>query len=97
MQGDLRHLIVGREEMAMGEKRLTSVILRHLSASDSCRRALLHRDSSGFSALDEVSSARLVASVSLVAPCDPALHGPMQRFALHHMMSCVVGGAAHIT
>ena len=54
MQGDLRYLMVGRDEMSIGETRLTSVILRHLSASDSCRRALLHQDESGFSALDEV-------------------------------------------
>jgi hypothetical protein len=54
MQSELRSMIAGREEDGVPEKRLTSVILRYLSASDACRRVLLEEEPSGFSVLKEV-------------------------------------------
>jgi hypothetical protein len=47
-------MIAGREEDGVPEKRLTSVILRYLSASDACRRVLLEAEPPGFSVLGEV-------------------------------------------
>ena len=53
-QGEMRAVIRGRPEDGVPEKRLTSVILRHLSASDACRHVLLEEDPSGFSFVEEV-------------------------------------------
>ena len=47
-------MIAGRVEDGVPGKRLTSVILRHLSASDACRRVLLEDDPEKFSVLEEV-------------------------------------------